>query len=78
MNVQCLYAPVILIDSIYIKDEKYYSKVLSEKYCFIEEIEIYCSNSDEEYYNKECINLFLKNLFQGALFFVFRARKVTS
>ena len=78
MNVQCLYAPVILIDSIYIKDEKYYSKVLSEKYCFIEEIEIYCSNSDEEYYNKECINLFLKNLFQSALFFVFRARKVTS
>ena len=78
MNVQCLYAPVILIDSIYKKDEKYYPKVLSEKYCFIEEIEIYCSNSDEEYCNEECINLFLKKLFQGVFFFVFQARKVTS
>ena len=26
-----------------------------EKYYFIEDIEIYCSNSDEEYYDKECL-----------------------
>ena len=24
--------------------------------------EIFCSNSDKEYYDKECINLLLKNL----------------
>ena len=30
-----------------------------EKYYFIEDMEIYCSNSDEEYYDEECINLFL-------------------
>ena len=31
--------------------------------CFkksIEDIEVFCSNSDEEYYDEECINLFLK------------------
>ena len=43
----CLYAPVILIDSIYRKDENLYPKVFLEKYYFIENIEIYCSNSDE-------------------------------
>ena len=32
---QCLYAPVILIDSVYRKDETYYSKVFLEKYYFI-------------------------------------------
>ena len=32
---QCLYAPIILIYSIYRKDEKYYSKVVLEKYYFI-------------------------------------------
>ena len=45
----CLYAPVILIDSIYRKDENLYPKVFLEKYYFIENIEIYCSNYDEEY-----------------------------
>ena len=25
------------------------------------DIEIYCSNSDKEYYHKKCINLFLEN-----------------
>ena len=59
---QCLYAPVILIDSIYRKDENYYPKVFLVKYYFIEDIEILCSNSDEEYYDEECINLFLKTL----------------
>ena len=32
---QCLYAPVILIDSIYGKDENYYPKVFLEKYYFM-------------------------------------------
>ena len=59
---QCLYAPVILIDSIYGKVENYYTKVFLEKYYFIENIEIYCINFDEEYYNEECINLFLETL----------------
>ena len=55
---QCLYAPIILIESIYSKDENYYSKVILEKYYFIEDIEFFCSNSDEEYYDEKCINLF--------------------
>ena len=33
-----------------------------EKYCFIEYIEIFCSNSAGEYYDRECFNLFLKTL----------------
>ena len=44
-----------LVDSIYRDDENYYPKVFLEKYYFIDNIEIYCSNSDEE-----CINLFLE------------------
>ena len=51
-----------MIDSIYRKDENYYPKVFLGKYYFIEDIEIYCSNSDAEYYDEECINLFLKTL----------------
>ena len=39
-----------------------YPKVLLEKCYFIEDLEIYCSNSDEEYYHEECINLFLESL----------------
>ena len=35
---QCLYAPRILIDSIYRKDENYYPKVFLEKYYFIEDV----------------------------------------
>ena len=61
---QCLYTPVILIDSIYRKYENYCLKVFLEKYYFIEDIGIYCS---EEYYDEECISLFLetpkKNFF---------------
>ena len=38
---QCLYAPIILIDLIYRKDENYYRKVFLEKYYFIEDIEIF-------------------------------------
>ena len=56
---QCLYAPIILIDSIYRKDENYYPKVFLEKYYFIEGIENWCSNIDEKYYDEECIHLFL-------------------
>ena len=59
---QCLYAPVLLIDSIYRKDENYYPKVFLEKYCFTENIENLCSNSEEEYYDEECINLILETL----------------
>ena len=33
-----------------------------EKYYFIEDIKIYCSNSDEEYCDEECIILFLETL----------------
>ena len=33
-----------------------------EKHYFIEDIESFCSNSDKEYYDKECINLFLETL----------------
>ena len=51
-----------MIDSIYRKDENYYPKVFLEKCYFIEDIEIYCSNSDEEYSDEECINLFLETL----------------
>ena len=53
----CLSALRILIDSIYRKDENYYLEVFLEKYYFIKDIEIFCSNSDEE-----CINLFLETL----------------
>ena len=31
-----------------------------EKYYFIEDKEILCSNSNEEYNNEECIDLFLE------------------
>ena len=37
-----------------------------EKYYFIEDMNIYCNDSDEKYYDEECINLFLgtlKNIF---------------
>ena len=40
-GLQCLYAPIILIDLIYRKDENYYRKVFLEKYYFIEDIEIF-------------------------------------
>ena len=53
---QCLYAPVMLVDLIYRKDENYYPKVLLVKYYFTEDIETYCSNSDEEYYDEEYMN----------------------
>ena len=55
-------APVRLIDSIYRKDENCYPKLFLEKYYFIEDIEIYCSNSDEEYDDEEYMNLFLETL----------------
>ena len=61
-DFQCLYAPVTLIDSIDRKDENSYPKVLWEKYNFIEDIDIYCSNSDQEYYDEKCMNLSLETL----------------
>ena len=39
-----------------------------EKYYFIEDVEIYCSNSDEEYYDEGCINLFLETLKKREIF----------
>ena len=39
-----------------------------EKYYFIEDVEIYCSNSDEEYYDEGCINLFLETLKKWEIF----------
>ena len=47
---QCLYSPTILIDSICRKDENYFSKVFLERNNFIEDIENFRYNSDEEYY----------------------------
>ena len=52
----------MLIDSVYRKDEKYYPNVFLEEYYFVKDIEIYCSISEEEYSDEECINLFLENL----------------
>ena len=44
-------APVILIDSVYRKDEKYYPKVfLDQNYVFLQE---YFDDSDERTSNKE-------------------------
>ena len=51
-----------MIDSIYGKDKNYYPKVFLEKYYFIEDKEIFCSSSDGEYYDEECINLLLETL----------------
>ena len=52
----------MLIDSFYRRDENYHPKVFLEKYCFIEDIEIYCSNSDEEYYEEECMIFFQEHI----------------
>ena len=56
---------MILIDSVYKKNENYYTKVFSEKYDFNKDIEIYSHNSyyvdsREEYYDKKFIDLFLE------------------
>ena len=51
-----------MTDSIDRKDENYYPEVFLEKCYFIENTEIFYSNSDEEYYDEECINLFLQSL----------------
>ena len=54
-------------DSVYRKDENYYPKVFLEKYIFNKDIKIYSNNSyyvdsDEEYYDKKCIDLFLESI----------------
>ena len=33
-----------------------------KNYYFIEDIYVFCGNSDEEYHDEECINLFSKTL----------------
>ena len=65
---QCLYATVFLIDSIYEKDKNFYPRVCLEKYNFIKDIEAYYSNSDKEYHNEECTNLFLETSKNKELF----------
>ena len=50
----------MLIDSVHRKDQNYYPKA-SFKKCFIADIEIFCSNSDEKHYDEEYVNLFLKS-----------------
>ena len=57
---QCLYTTVLLIDSVYKKDENFYPRVGLEKYNFIKDIEAYYSNSLKEYNDEECKNLFLE------------------
>ena len=47
---------------IYKKHGNYYLQAFLEKHYFTEDIKIYCSNSDEEYFNEECINLFIETL----------------
>ena len=58
IGFQCLFAQVILIDSVYRKDGNYYPKGLLEKSYVIEYIGIYCSNCEKEYYDEECIIFF--------------------
>ena len=59
---QYLYAPVILINSVYGKKENYYPKLFLEKHKFSEDMEIHYGNSHEKCYDEECINLFLETL----------------
>lgn len=59
-SLQCLFAPTKLIGSIGKKVENHCHQVFLEKYDFIEDIEIFCSNFYEEFYDEECINLFSK------------------
>ena len=49
---------MVLIDSVYWKDENCYLKVILGQYYFIEDIEIYCSNSYEKYCEE---NFILRN-----------------
>ena len=63
-----IYWSTILIGSIHRKDENYYSKVFLEKYYFIENIEIFCSDSDEECYHEERI-FFLETVKKKEKFF---------
>ena len=46
---------------MYRKDENYYPKVFLEKYYFIENIEIFCSNFDEKYYDEDMSKFIFRN-----------------
>ena len=37
-------------------------KCFWKKHYFLEDIELFCSSSDKEHYDKECISLFLETL----------------
>ena len=52
----------MLIEWIYRKYENYYRKVSLQKYYFIKDIENFCRTFDEEYYDEDCINVFLATL----------------
>ena len=65
---QSLHAPIILVSSIYREDENYYPEVFLERYYIIEGVWFFCSNTDEECYDEECINLFLKTLKKWEIF----------
>ena len=50
-SLQRLY-PATLIDSVYRKNENYYSKVFLEN-CYFMETEYFFNNSDKKYHDKE-------------------------
>ena len=66
-DFQCFYMPVILTDSIEMA-KTILLQCLQKNIIFIEDIESCCSNSDGEYYNRECINLFLEGLKKEEIF----------
>ena len=69
---QCIYMPIILIASVYIKDKNYYPQAFLEKYKYVvtekkmpdfitDDVEIYSDDSDDSEMKKiKYISLFLK------------------
>ena len=51
-SLQRLYPATLLIDSVYRKNENYYSKVFLEN-CYFMETEYFFNNSDKKYHDKE-------------------------
>ena len=57
----------MLVDSVYKKHYNYYLKKFLKIYNFNKDTEIYYNNcyyvdSDEEYYDEKCMNLFLETI----------------
>ena len=59
---QCFQAPVILNDSIYRKDEKYYPKVFLGSITLLNKQKFIVVILRKKNYDEECINLFLETL----------------